>query len=100
NGNVTNFCRFLDVCAHIFSGLVIYESKSITYATSSTSSTNSVSIVVVCLRNTIVNDVGNILNVNTSSSNICGYQDSDFAFLKASKCSLTLALVLTTMDCI
>ncbi|OQA03837.1 MAG: hypothetical protein BWY68_00625 [bacterium ADurb.Bin400] len=61
-------------------------------------STDTMNIVVISLRQSVVNNVSDVLNVESTSGDIGCYQDINQITLKLGKRPLALVLFLITMD--
>lgn len=50
------------------------------------------------LRHVVVNDHGDVMDINTSTSNVCGHQDIFGSCLEVGKCKLSLLLAFATVQ--
>ena len=78
--------------------LMVDESQGVADSTGTTGSAYTVDVVLVGLWLGVVDDMSNISDINTASSNISGYEDFCLAGLKAIKGALALTLSLTTVN--
>src|SRR5690606_34204782 len=75
-----------------------YKSQRITNASGTSGTTYTVGVIFIRLRNSVVDNVCDIRNINTTCCNIGRYQDIYLGLFELVERSLTLALVFTTMN--